>query len=707
MTSSASVLRPLRGLRLDLSRRTCSGEELPADVARAYLGGRGLGAYLALRERLFEVEPLAPENLLIFAPGPLTGTGAPASGRYSVTSRSPLTGTVFDGNSGGNWGNALRRLGWDYLVVTGALDEPGYVTIGLDGAGEAAPAAASPAAAGLAAEPLEGAGGALLRPAAGLWGLDVPASLERLRDLHPRSEAAVIGPAGERGVLFASIVNNRGRSIGRGGLGAVMGAKRLKALVVHGHGDRRPPVADPERLEFIVYEAEKLLKANPITSTALPEFGTSVLVNVLDQAGALPTRNHRESRFEGAAAISGEALKRDHVQRRSACRGCMIGCARRSTAGGESGEGPEYESIWAFGAECGVGDLTAIVQANYACNRAGMDTITMGVTVACAMELAEEGLLPGGPRFGDARAIVALAEATAAGDGLGAELGLGSARFAALHGRPELSMSVKRLELPAYDPRGMKGQGLAYATSNRGGCHLRANMLGPEILGVPKMVDRFATLGKAGLLINMQNLNAVLDSLSVCKFTAFAMKEDYYARLLSAVWGEPVEPQELLVMGERIWNAERLFNLAAGFTRADDTLPARLLHEPVPAGPSAGQVVDLPPMLDEYYISRGWDGGGVPSPAKLERLGLREAAAAAGATDAAAGVAAAVAAPQPRRPVGRPRRERGLPRAVPGHRPGPLRRRRHQLARRQHERAHGRPHPDHPPRVDARPSRGA
>jgi aldehyde:ferredoxin oxidoreductase len=613
-----SVLRPLRGLRLDLSRRTCRVEELPADVARRFLGGRGLGVYLAVRERLYAVEPLSPENLLIFAPGPLTGTGAPASGRYSVTGRSPLTGTVFDGNSGGNWGNALRRLGWDYLILAGELDEPGYVTVGLHD---------SPGG-----ESLSGSGDAVLYPAAGLWGLDVPAALARVRDLHPKSEAAVIGPAGERGVLFASIVNNRGRSIGRGGLGAVMGAKRLKALVVDGCGEHRPPVADPERLEFIVYEAEKLLKANPITSTALPEFGTSVLVNVLNQAGALPTRNHRESQFEGAADISGEMLKKEHVQRRSACRGCIIGCARRTTAGGESGEGPEYESIWALGAECGVADLTAIVQANYACNRAGMDTITMGVTIACAMELAGEGLLDGGPQFGDARAIVALAEATAKGEGLGAELALGSARFAALHGRPELSMSVKSLEMPAYDPRGMKAQGLAYATSNRGGCHLRANMLGPEILGIPKMVDRFATLGKAGLLINLQHLNAVLDSLSVCKFTAFAMKEDYYARQLSAVWGEPVEPQELLLLGERIWNAERLFNLAAGFTRADDTLPARLLHEPVPAGPSKGQVVDLPPMLDEYYISRGWDEGGRPSPAKLERLGLADLAAAPVAT---------------------------------------------------------------------------
>ncbi len=408
-----------------------------------------------------------------------------------------------------------------------------------------------------------------------------------------------------------------------------MGVKNLKALTVAGQGTHKPPVADPERLEFIVYEAEKLLKANPITSTALPEFGTSVLVNVLNQAGAMPTRNHRESVFEHAEAISGEMLKKDHVQRRAACRGCVIGCARRTTAGGQSGEGPEYESIWAFGAECGVGDLTAIVQANYACNRAGMDTITMGVTVACAMELTEEGLLPGGPRFGDARAIVELAEATGTGTGLGAELGVGSARFAASYGRPELSMSVKGMELPAYDPRGMKAQGLAFATSNRGGCHLRANMLGPEILGVPKMVDRFATLGKAGLLINLQNLNAVLDSLSVCKFTAFAMKEDYYARLLSAVWGETVEPQELLLMESASGTPERLFNMAAGFGREDDSLPRRLLDEPVPAGPSKGHVVDLPPMLDEYYISRGWDPGGRAVAGQAQKLDLADAALAA------------------------------------------------------------------------------
>jgi aldehyde:ferredoxin oxidoreductase len=585
-----------RGLHVDLTTAAAVDEALAPDVARAYLGGRGLGAHLLLERGTFAVDPFHPDNPLIFATGPLTGTGAPAAGRYSVSARSPLTGTVFDGNSGGAFGVVFKRLGYDYLLVDGALTAPGYVLVGRHGVE--------------------------VREAGDLWGLDVPATLAALRERHPDNESAVIGPAGENGVLFASIVNNRGRSVGRGGMGAVMGSKLLKAIVVLADGELRPTPADGERFSFVAYEATKMLKANPITSQALPEFGTSVLVNVLNQAGAFPTRNFRESQFDLAEAISGEALRKGYTTKRAACRGCSIGCARRTSTGDMSGEGPEYETIWAFGADCGIGDLKAIVEANYACNRLGMDTITAGSTIACAMELAEEGLLEGGPRFGDGGALAALVAAIAARDGLGDELADGSRRLAERHGAPDLSMSVKSLELPAYDPRGMKAQGLAFATSNRGGCHLRANMLGPEILGVPKMVDRFATLGKAGLLINIQNLNAVLDSLSLCKFTAFAMKEDYYARLLSALTGEVMEPQELLRIGERIWNTERLFNLAAGFSRADDTLPRRLREEPVSAGPAAGHVVDLSPMLDEYYTCRGWDAAGRPGDRKLTRLGL-------------------------------------------------------------------------------------
>lgn len=592
-----------RGLRVDVSSGRAADEALDPAIARAYLGGRGLGAWLLLSRGVYDAEPLAPDNPLVFAPGPLTGTGAPATGRFSVSSRSPLTRTALDGNSGGAFGVVFKRMGYDYLWVDGCCADPAYLLVSAT----------------------NGDVRAELRSAAGLWGLEVPDTLARLRELHPGCEAAVIGPAGENGVLFASIVNNRGRSIARGGLGAVMGSKNLKAVVLTADEGLKPGPADAERFAFIVYEANKLLKANPITSQALPEFGTSVLVNVLNQAGALPTRNFRESQFEHAQAISGEALRKGYVRRRSACRGCPIGCARHTSTADDSGEGPEYETIWALGADCGVGDLKAILEAGYACNRLGLDTITTGATIACAMELAEEGLLADGPRFGDGVRLAALVRAIAHKEGLGAELAEGSRRLAERYGRPDLSMSVKSLELPAYDPRGMKGQGLGFATSNRGGCHLRANMLNPEILGIPKLIDRFATLGKAGLLIDMQNLNAVLDSLVICKFVAFAMKEDYFARLLAAATGETLAPQELLHAGERIWTTERLFNLRAGFTRADDTLPPRLTDEPVKAGPCKGQVVDLPPMLDEYYAARGWDEDGRPTPHKPAELCLEHA----------------------------------------------------------------------------------
>jgi len=586
----------LTGLHVDVGAGRAEREELPCEVARAYLGGRGLGVYLLLRAGAFAVDPLSPRSPLVVAPGPLTGSTAPATGRYSISARSPLTGTVFDGNSGGGLGIALRRCALDYLVVEGACDEPSYVLVDRTGA--------------------------TLRPAGELWGLDAPAALARLRSAHGRCEAAVIGRAGETGVLFASIVNDRGRQVGRGGLGAVMGAKRLKGIVVLPPDGGAPEPADPDGFAAAVDEVADLVRSNPATGRQLPRFGTSVLVHLLDRSGVMPTRNFRESRFELAAAISGESLHSSAGGKSTACAGCPVGCARDLATGSGRGRGPEYESIWAFGATCGIGDLAAIVAANHACNDAGLDAITMGATIACAMELAEEGLLPDAPRFGQADALLPLVEDVVQGRGLGEELRLGSRALAARHGRPELSMSVKGLELTAFDPRGMTGQGLAFATSNRGGCHTRATTLGYEIIGVPERLDRFSAAGKAEPVIALQDLNAVLDSLVGCKFAAFAVTPRSFARLLGAMLGEPLETDELLRAGERIWNAERLFNLRAGFTRDDDSLPLRLLHEPVPAGPCAGHVVDLQPMLDEYYERRGWDAHGVPTAARLAQLSI-------------------------------------------------------------------------------------
>ena len=583
-----------RVLRVDLTSGHIETEELDQGLARAYLGGRGLGARLLYDEVGPEVGPLEERNLLVFATGPLTGTPAPTGGRFSVSTKSPLTGTILDSNSGGRLGVRLKRAGYDALIVSGRAEEPVYLEVDERGA--------------------------QVRPASELWGLTVSQTSARLS--APGASLACIGPAGENMVRFACVINDRGRALGRGGVGAVMGGKRLKAILVRGQG--WPAIADAQLLDFVVYEAQKQLKSNPVTSQALPQFGTAVIVNIMNEAGAFPTRNFTASQFEAADAISGEALRKEIFVRRAACWGCPIACGRITRTAHQEGEGPEYETLWALGAQCGIGELAAIAEANYLANDLGLDTISLGGTLACAMELAERGLLDCELRFGQASALTQAITDIAHRRGLGDELAEGALHLATRYGAPELAMQAKGLELPAYDPRAMQGQGLGFATSNRGGCHLRANMLGPEILGLPKMVDRFAVRGKAGIVIVHQNLSAALDSLGVCKFSANALSEEYYARMLSAVSGIEFEPQELMTIGERIWNLERLYNLREGFTRADDTLPRRLLEEPVAEGPAKGRVVELETMLEEYYRFRGWDEEGRPTRWKLDALGLED-----------------------------------------------------------------------------------
>ncbi|HLB47706.1 MAG TPA: aldehyde ferredoxin oxidoreductase C-terminal domain-containing protein, partial [Anaerolineales bacterium] len=409
-------------------------------------------------------------------------------------------------------------------------------------------------------------------------------------------------------------------SLARGGPGAVMGSKNLKAITVVG-GEKNAP-EDRDLFRFMLYETGKLIKASPLTSQALPEFGTAAVMNVVNIIGALPTRNFQASQFEEAENVSGERLTEHLLIRNQACWACPIACTRVTRTGKAEGEGPEYETAWAFGPQCGIDRLDVIAEANYLCNDLGLDTISAGSTIGCAMEMAERGLIDSPLRFGRADLLHDTLRDIAYRRGLGDELAEGSYRFAAAHGAPELSMSAKRLELPAYDPRGMQGQGLLYATSNRGGCHMRGNMLGPEVLALPRLIDRFATQGKAGIVAIHQHSAAVIDSLVLCKFTNLAVAEEYFARLLTAVTGHPYKADDLMRIGERVWNLERLYNLREGFTRADDTLPARLLNEPSPAGPSAGFTVRLEPMLEEYYEFRGWGADGVPTPAKLKMLEL-------------------------------------------------------------------------------------
>ena len=567
---------------------------LDKDMARLFLGGRGLGGRLLWDLVGPEVDPLSPQNVLIFAAGPLTASGAQTSNRFTVSTKSPLTGTILDANSGGWLGMQFKRTGYDVLIIRGRSAILVWLEI-------------SPA-------------GVFLKDASAHWGKTVFETTQRLGQNNHKRNVLCIGPAGENLVRIASIMNDGARSLARGGVGAVMGSKRLKAIVVE--GSQKNSAKDPELFKFMLYETGKLIKANPITSQAFPEFGTAAVMNVVNEIGALPTRNFQQSQFEGAEKISGETMKETILVKNQACWACPIACTRRTKTTKAEGEGPEYETAWAFGAQCGIAQLEEIAEVNYLCNDLGLDTISTGNTLGCAMELSERGIVESPLRFGKVDIMQDTVRDIAYRRGLGDELAEGSYRFTRKYGAVEYSMSTKKLELPAYDPRGMQGQGLLFATSNRGGCHMRGNMLGPEVLALPRLVDRFATQGKAGIVAVHQNEAAVVDSLVMCRFTNIAVSCEFFARLLTAVSGTSFTADDLMRVGERVWNLERLYNLREGFSRSDDTLPARLLKEAVASGPSAGFVVKLGPMLDEYYQFRGWDENGVPTSAKLKELGL-------------------------------------------------------------------------------------
>jgi aldehyde:ferredoxin oxidoreductase len=582
-------------LEIDLSSGRIESHPLDMGMARLFLGGRGLGARLLWDLVGPEVEPLSEANVLIFCAGPLTASGAQTTNRFTVTTKSPLTGTVCDSNSGGWWGMQFKRTGYDALIVRGRAEHPVMIEIRRDG-------------------------NISIQDARHLWGKTVSEVTQALGQDNNKRNVLCIGPAGENLVRMASIMNDGTRALARGGPGAVMGSKNLKAIVVE--GSEKNSAHDQELFKIMLYETGKLIKNSPITSQAYPEFGTAIVMNVVNEIGALPTRNFQQSQFENAEKISGETMSETILTGNRACWACPIACTRVTKTERAEGEGPEYETTWAFGAQCGIDDLPAIAEANYLCNDLGVDTISMGNTIGCAMEMSERGLVHSDLRFGKAELLLPTIRSIAYRQGLGDELAEGSYRFAEKYGAVQYSMTAKKMELPAYDPRGMQGQGLLYATSNRGGCHMRGNMLGPEVLSLPRLIDRFANQGKAGIVAVHQNEAAVVDSLVVCRFTNVAVSAEYFARQLTAVSGIKFSADDLIKVGERVWNMERLYNLREGFRRQDDTLPERLLSEPVPAGPSQGHTARLHLMLDEYYQFRGWDEEGVPDKPKLKELGL-------------------------------------------------------------------------------------
>ena len=607
-------------LRVNLSAGTCKSEELNREWAQEYLGQRGLGTRYLAEEVDPAVDPMAPENKLIIATGPLTGTPAPTGGRSSAITKGALTNTVAASNTGGFFGAELKMAGYDLLILEGRAEKPVYLWINDDEAE--------------------------LRDASHWWGKTVWEAEPGIRAelMEPAARIASIGQAGEVGVKYACIVNDLDRAFGRSGVGAVMGSKQLKAIAVR--GTQGVKLNDPKAFMKAVGEAESVLQPSPIKKR-FETRGTHNMMDVTNEYGSLPTRNCRDVQFEGTKSVNADAVTvkrrsdgKPSLQGNKACFACTIGCARIATIDPDSklvnGKAPdggdrarykkksgglEYENAYAFGPMCGINDLDAVNYANFLCNEHGMDPISLGASISAAMELFEEGVITlehtNGMdlSFGNADALTKLTEMTATGEGFGVDIGLGAVRLCAKYGRPELAMAVKGQEFPGYDARAMKGMGLAYATSNRGACHMRAR---PYISDFADQSQE----GKADIVKTTQDMVSAIDSTGLCAFANNIIPPEYMANMVNAACEGDWSLERIKETGERIWNLERQFNNAAGFTRADDTLPPRMMNEPAKGGAGKGEVVDLDPMLDEYYQIRGWDNKGVPTADTVSRLSL-------------------------------------------------------------------------------------
>ncbi|MCE4605530.1 MAG: aldehyde ferredoxin oxidoreductase family protein [Desulfurococcales archaeon] len=611
--------------RINLSTQKVTEERIDDKTLRKFIGGRGLGAYLALKEIPKGIDPFSPENKVYILTGPIVGTAAIESGRYHVVAKSPLTGILGDANSGGQFGPWLRFAGYDGLILEGASEEPVWISIVN--------------------------GEVKFHDAKHLWGKGVIHTEKVIRETVGVTKESLgsvlsVGPAAENRSRIAAVMNDRYRAAGRSGLASVIASKGVKAIWAYGNRKVLDELYDKRKY---MEEAKKLIKKildHPI-SKSLYEFGTAVLVNVINAHGALPTKNWTRGTFEKAFNISGERLAEVYLKTRKGCWGCAIQCSRVSEV--ESGpfktplsEGPEYETIWANGADTMIGDLDALVKANYLLNDMGFDTISFGATVATLMEIyerAKKGELPEekakelfellgdvNPEWGNSHALLQLIWMTAYRNRIGDLVAEGAKRLAEYFGVPEAAVHVRGMEMPAYDPRGINSMALAYATSNRGGCHLRAYSVSFDVLGVPKKFDPLGIdMEKVQLVKMQQDYFSFIDSIIVCKFNTFSSGPEDYVDLMKAAMGwEDFTVEELLETGERIYNTERLFAVREG-TNYRDTLPKRLLEEPLPDGPAKGKTAKeaLEKYLPEYYKIRGWEDG-KPLPETLKRLGLDE-----------------------------------------------------------------------------------
>ncbi|UYP45930.1 Tungsten-containing aldehyde ferredoxin oxidoreductase [Candidatus Lokiarchaeum ossiferum] len=601
-------------LHVNLSSKTVEEKPEYNEYMKEYLGGSGVGTKIIYEltkgKDIKTMDAFSPDNLLVIASGAGTGVvGFPSPSRYHVMcTKSPLTGSIGSANSGGAWGYHLKKGGYDGVVFEGKAEGPVYLAV-LDGKVE-------------------------IVDGTDLVGKDVfgktDALMEKYKDLGYKVSVACVSNAAENGSEMASIMNDYHRAAGRTGVGAVMASKNLLAVVAGGM--QTIELADKDAFKVASKEALGKLKENGLTGQGLPAYGTALLVNVINGVGSLPQKNWQFGSSEESDKISGETLAKDHLRKKNPCWGCSIACGRATKV--DDGpfaiaetEGPEYESIWAFGNDCGIYDLKPIIMANHLCDQYGLDTISMGSTVACAMELAEKGFIPAGDyagidlKFGSGQGLVDAIKAAGQGKTeFGKLLAKGSRRLAKHYGHPELSMEVKGLDMPAYDPRGIKGIGLNYATSNRGGCHVTGYTIAPEIAGLPEQIDRLDYESKPFWVMAFQNLTAMINSSGSCLFTSFALGGPDYANLLNPIMGKSYTGDDMFAIGDKIYCMQRVLMDRMGVEK--DTLPDRLLKTPMPEGVSKGEICELDKMLPEYYKLRGWTPDGKVSEEKMKELGI-------------------------------------------------------------------------------------
>jgi len=601
-------------LYVDLSRGEAVSRDLPADLAKAFIGARGFGARLLWDLLPSGADPLSPDSVLVLAVGPLAGTAAQSASRWFAVFKSPLTGTFFRSVGGGMFGAMLKFAGYDAVVIRGRAEKPTYLWV-REGKVE-------------------------FRDASRIWGMTVDGAREfLLEETDGDARFVAIGPAGERLVRFAAIVSDEYRTAGRGGGGAVMGSKNLKAVVVH--GERRPGVFDEELFRKAVEEQIEGYRKKPVLER-YQRLGTNLAVYLYYTLGHFPTYNFKQLELENADRFRPEVLE-GYVVKHYGCYSCMVRCGKKFklTRGPYAGlvwDFPEYETHWSFGGNLGVTSIEAITYANHLADRYGLDTISTGSAIAFAIELYEKGIISKREtdglelRWGDPEVLVELVRKIALREGVGNVLAEGVKRAAEIIGRgaEKYAMHSKGLELPAYDPRSAKAHGLNLATANIGASHCYGwNRF--EIRARGK-VDPFSTEGKGELAKLVQDETAIFEAAGFCVFPLFSemITLDVLSKLLHAATGieEFKDAKYLWLVGERIYNLEKAFNVREGVgTRDSDALPERILREPVPRLPSKGQVFELDKLLDDYYTARGWDvKTGLPTRRKLEELGLREAA---------------------------------------------------------------------------------